>query len=133
MIAGTNIRYEFINQRTVTLTLAESRKSPAKRRLFASTTSRDDRRSPESALDEVTIQSEYLSAASPLGVQRLTFGRSDIEDTGSVTVAGVIRTLPQIFGGGPTEDTQIGFEAPTNAARGTESISAGWVQAPLSC
>ncbi len=51
-------------------------------------------------------------------MQRLTLGRTDIEATGFVTIAGVIRTLPQIFGGGPTEDTQIGFEAPTNSARG---------------
>jgi outer membrane receptor protein involved in Fe transport len=118
MIAGTNVRYELINQRTVTLTLAQKPASKPKRKIAAREARWDDRRSPETAVDEVTIQSEYVSTSSPLGLQRLTLGRTDIEATDFVTVAGIIKTLPQIFGGGPTEDTQIGFEAPTNAARG---------------
>jgi hypothetical protein len=79
-----------------------------------------DRRSLFTEIETDTIRTQperptVKQEGSPLAV--LT--QADIQAFGFNTVQDVIRTLPQIFGGGPSEDTrQIGFEARTNAASG---------------
>jgi iron complex outermembrane receptor protein len=121
MIAGTNIRYEFINRRTVTLTLGApgTPNQNARAKAQARSTRLSDRRAPDSEMEEVTISSTSTFAPRQVGATVLTLNRTEIDAGSFVTPQGVIRTLPQVFGGGPTEDTgQIGFEAPTNAAKG---------------
>ena len=49
----------------------------------------------------------------------ITLDSEDFNATGLATVQDIVRTLPQVFGGGPSEDTRlVGLEAPTNTARG---------------
>jgi len=54
-----------------------------------------------------------------LGAQVINFGRIDIERSGLATTEDFLRTMPQVFGGGPTEDTVLGREAGTNSAHGS--------------
>lgn len=123
MIAGTDIRYEYVNRRTVTLTRTTVAKRPGKvlqEMAVASQPAADDRRTSGTALAEVTVISRYESPIAGTGSPILSVPRTDIDATGFVTAQGVVRTLPQIFGGGPTEDTNaIGAEARTNIARGS--------------
>ena len=56
--------------------------------------------------------------AQPLGTPPIRLDRSDIERTGFSTLEELMRTVPQNWGGGPTEDTFRGLEAETNSARG---------------
>lgn len=71
-------------------------------------------------LPEVTVTGTHIRNASPVGVQHIVFDGVDIDRSGSATLPDFLRTLPQNFEGGPTEDTQfIGRETQTNSARGT--------------
>jgi iron complex outermembrane recepter protein len=122
MIAGTDIRYEFVNRRTVTLTRAPPTMRPSKaarEKADASVHGTGDRRSSGAALEEVTISGTQPSSLATVGSPLLSITRTDIDATGMATVPGVIRTLPQVFGGGPTEDTVLDSEARTNVGRGT--------------
>lgn len=120
MIKGTDIHYEFVNRRTVTLTRSGPGMWPGKaaREKKATQYATGDRRTA-SPLAEVTVTSRYESAIAATGAPVLTVARTDIDANGFVTTQGVIRTLPQVFGGGPTEDTTaIGVEARSNSSRG---------------
>lgn len=71
------------------------------------------------AQEEVTVSGWRPHWMMPPAASTITLGRRDIDATGFATASEVIRTLPQIFGGGPSEDTrEIGREASSNAARG---------------
>jgi iron complex outermembrane recepter protein len=122
MIAGTEIKYEFINKRTVTLTLAVSkaRNPPVPRKEGNARQSRvADRRAPDADVEVITILSEHPTSLPSTGSSLLSLKRAEIDALGYATVPGVVRTLPQVFGGGPTEDTdQFGTEARTNSTRG---------------
>jgi outer membrane receptor protein involved in Fe transport len=79
-----------------------------------------DRRSLGQHIEQVTIRS---SMDDPSGVQHgapmITLSRAEIDARGLATVQDAIRTLPQVFGNSPSEDTnQSGFEARTNLALG---------------
>lgn len=122
MIKGTDIRYEFVNRRTVTLTRAgpgmwagKAPRQPA--------TAESDRRSSSTLLPEVRVTGtgSFESLLAATGAPVLTISRTDIDAQGFVTAQGVIRTLPQVFGGGPTEDTNPSnsAEAKTNTSRGS--------------
>ncbi len=50
-------------------------------------------------------------------VLRLT--RADIDQSGSTTTQDFLHALPQVFGGGPSEDTQLGREAMSNTSKGS--------------
>jgi iron complex outermembrane receptor protein len=122
MIAGTDIHYEFVNRRTVTLTRAAAAMRPSKAlrdKADASKVAKDDRRSSGAGLDEVTIRGTQPSSLSLLGSRVMSVSRAELDASGFVTTQGVIRTLPQVFGGGPSEDTVFDTEARTNAGRGT--------------
>ncbi len=123
MIAGTAIRYEFVNRRTVTLTLVPPSVRPSVEAALKNDRGprkKTDRRAPDTGLDEVTILSDYMPSLSETGSPIVSLNRTEIDAPAFVTVQGAVRTLPQIFGGGPTEDTnEIGFEAQTNTSRGS--------------
>ncbi len=71
-------------------------------------------------LAEVKVTANPLQNLEETGSSLISISRLDIEATSFVTVQDVAKTFPQVFGGGPTEDTrEIGFEAPTNVARGS--------------
>ena len=122
MIAGTDIRYEFVNRRTVTLTRAVMAVRPSKAlrdKVDASRPGKNDRRSSGAGLDEVTIRGTQPASLSLLGSRVMSVSRADVDASGFATTQGILRTLPQVFGGGPSEDTFLDIEARTNAARGT--------------
>ena len=123
MIAGTDIRYEFVNRRTVTLTRTSAEMRPSKalrEKVDAARRGPGDRRSSEAGLEEVTIRATPSPDVAQTGSPVMIMSRTDIDATGFVTAQGVVRTLPQVFGGGPTEDTFIvSTEARTNVTRGS--------------
>jgi len=52
--------------------------------------------------------------------QRIQFDRKAIDESPYTNIPNFLKTLPQVFGGGPTEDTaEIGREAQTNSTRGS--------------
>ncbi len=71
------------------------------------------------ALGEVIVTGTHIRDVEPVGAQIISMDRSDFDKTGLATVQDVVRTLPQNFGGGATEDTLLGLEAQTNSAQGT--------------
>ena len=125
MIAGTGIRYQYTKGKSVTVTLTMARSNrgeqgTASPRVRGVAHARDkDRRTPDSGLQEVTIRSGNAISIAENGSRPISLGRADIDAPGFITVQDVVRTLPQVFGGGPTEDTYtVGPEAPTNTSRG---------------
>jgi iron complex outermembrane recepter protein len=124
MVKGTDITYELLERRTVTIKRNRAQRNaskpavPTTQPLYRRQT---DRRTPDATLEEVNIRALRPTTSLPAtGSPYYALNRTDIDAGGYVTVQSVINTLPQIFGGGPTEDTeQIGFEASTNTARGS--------------
>ena len=124
MTKGTRLRFEFIDSDTVTVTAMPLERARAKSAAAYDTPEvlrpTIDRRSLFSEVETVIVRSKPdRPTVSQVGSPLLVLTQADIEAVGFTTVQDVLRTLPQIFGGGPSEDTrQIGFEARTNAASG---------------
>ena len=119
MLTGTKLAFDFVNDHTLTVTRA---KEPSVlNRLWAHVTSPPARPPASDKLEQVLISSKTESETQPLlGAQTLELSREDIDRTGLPTVESLLRTLPQVFGGGPSADTLlIGREASTNSARGS--------------
>ena len=122
MTRGTRLQFEFGSEDSVTLTV----KPPSGRRhLRASYPWRNDdlvadRRSlltPEAQTVTVIGRSSRMHLAE-FGSPTLLIARPDIDAFAYGTTQDLLRTLPQVFGGGPTEDTHLGFEAQSNAGVG---------------
>src|SRR5262245_31626410 len=122
MTRGTRLQFEFGSEDSVTLTV---KPPPGRRHLRASSPWRTDdlvadRRSllpPEDQTVTVIGRSNRLSLAE-FGSPTLLITRPDIDAFAYGTTQDLLRTLPQVFGGGPTEDTHNGFEALSNAGFG---------------
>jgi len=67
----------------------------------------------------VTVTGTHIHDLQPLGPKSLVLDRGYMARTGLPTVEEVVATLPQFFGGGPSEDTLLGLEALTNSGRGS--------------
>jgi iron complex outermembrane receptor protein len=126
MVKGTDITFELLERRTVTINRprADSKSAEKTRPVSTALASRPkrDRRTPDATIEQqVTVRADAATTSLPAtGSPHLSLARPDLDAGGFVTVPSVIRTLPQVFGGGPTEDTdQVGFEAQTNTARGS--------------
>jgi outer membrane receptor protein involved in Fe transport len=122
MLDGTPIRVAVVNNHTLALTLNDdtsTRHHWWQRR--AGPPPPPPAQLPTDALDEVLIAgSNMLYQPPPVGASLIQLSRPDIEHSGFATAQELIRTLPQVFGGGPSEDTQlIGREAPTNSTKGS--------------
>lgn len=77
------------------------------------------RRESDEIRGDVTVTGSTFRRDPPTGAQRISIDHEEILSSGFLTAAEVVRTLPQVFGGGPTEDTfEIGREAPTNTFSG---------------
>jgi len=68
-------------------------------------------------LGEMTVTGTHIRGGNAVGSRVIALSRDDIDQTGYSTVQDVIRSLPQNFGGGPSEDTNLGNEG--NTSRGT--------------
>jgi iron complex outermembrane receptor protein len=126
MIASTGLTYRLVAERVVTVWLPSEAESASQATVPAPRPRRTAVRSarieePLRPLEEITVlgTGTLIVGIPPVGSPPLTLTREDLDATGAVTIADVIRTLPQVFGGGPSEDTfSIGSETDTNSGRG---------------
>jgi outer membrane receptor protein involved in Fe transport len=131
MLAGTDIVPEFVKPQTVALTRralagdvaigtgrAGSRTRPG---LRSEPTDRRTVRSDRPVEVELYGKRPYAPSLPEIpGINLIQLDRVEIDALGVATVPEVLRTLPQVFGGGPSEDTnEIGHEAATNPTRGS--------------
>jgi iron complex outermembrane recepter protein len=140
MLADTGLVFDFVNDRTLAVTLlnhenaagsavavAPNTSPPAHARSTETqTVTREasgtadpaaDTKAPE--LEEVRITGTNLRGEQPVGDHVTSLDRDDMDTSGAATVQDFLRTLPQVFGGGATEDTRIGQEAQTNSGLGS--------------
>jgi iron complex outermembrane receptor protein len=140
MLADTGLVFDFVNDRTLAVTLlnheggagsaiAEAPAAGAGRPRSAETQSvkRDetgsgqlskDPKAPE--LEEILITGTHVRGEQPIGEHVISLDRDGINTSGAATVADFLRTVPQTFGGGPTEDTHFfSAETQTNSGLGT--------------
>ena len=125
LLANTDLEFDFVNERT----LAVTQKKPPGVEKVADEPKREPRhwthvKNPAPAnttgipVDVVRITGTYVSDEPPIGEEIISASRDDIEATGAATPSDFLRTLPQVFGGGPNQDTHIGAEALTNSGLG---------------
>lgn len=76
--------------------------------------------SPPTPTPVIVVTGTNIRGAAPVGAPLQQFDRADIAETGATTVQEFVETLPQNFGGGVSDDGQIG--SPTG---GTVSPEAG--------
>jgi iron complex outermembrane receptor protein len=74
--------------------------------------------SPES-LAMVTVTGSHMRGIPLIGVETNTVSQKQLSDQSIRRPEDLVRAVPQFFGGGPSEDTSLGREAPTNFERGT--------------
>lgn len=123
MTRGTPLKFEFTAEDTVTVSVrpqSTGRKASVDEHGLDNVPA-TDRRSllPVIATQTVTVTSriDRTTIQQPASTLMVLAG-PDIEGFGFATPQDVIRTLPQVFGGGPSEDTQLGTEAGANAGLG---------------
>lgn len=117
MLKGTALQFEFVNERTIAVTQVVKQSA-----LTAASTPVSDRPEPPSPgkLEQVLISRAGTGGTtSLLGAQTIEIERTDIDRSSASTLQDLLRTLPQVFGGGPSQDTVLGREAASNSARGS--------------
>ena len=116
MLKGTNLVFDFVNDRTLAVT---PKKPSLLDRLLHRSQGPKNTSVEDSVLAQVLISGAGENGTQQLlGTQMIQLGRVDIDRSGLATTEDFLRTLPQVFGGGPTEDTVLGREAGTNSAHG---------------
>jgi iron complex outermembrane recepter protein len=120
MLAGTNLVFDFVNDHTLTVT-------PGKASFFSRLWHRSSLQTVseralghDDGLEQVLISGSAASGTQPLlGAQTIQYNRAEIDRSGLATPEDFLRTMPQVFGGGPTQDTVLGREAASNSAHGS--------------
>jgi outer membrane receptor protein involved in Fe transport len=107
------LTFEFVNDHTVTIVKlqkpgSEYDKTVASAKFKAPNTSStawaySDEPS-EDSLALVTVTGTHMTGVAPVGAQLITVNRREIDRTGYATVQDVVRSLPQNFNGGASED-----------------------------
>lgn len=128
LVGNSDLEFDFVNERTLAITqkpaptqetrvaTAERKRVPPRRvRSPTLVTIPDGVGNPQ---DVIRITGTYVRAEPPVGDEVISLSREDIEATGAATLADFLRTVPQVFGGGPNQDTHIGTEAQTNSGLG---------------
>ena len=117
MLKGTDLVFDFVNDHTLAVT-------PKQPSFFSRLWHRVKTR-PKPTLSDDSLEQVLISGAADngttqalLGSETLQFGRNDIDRSGLATTEDFLRTLPQVFGGGPNLSTVLGREAQTNSAHG---------------
>jgi len=120
LIAGLPITYTLVNDRTLALTMTPDG-TLRPRRWWQRLAPKPAPPPPPNALEQVLVAgTNSLNQAPPVGQSLIRLDRVDIEQSGFATAPEFLQTLPQVFGGGPSQDTRFnGREAPTNASKGT--------------
>ena len=117
MLQGTNLEFDFVNDHTLAVT---PKRPTFLARLWHRLKSPPKHPSADEELEQVLISGSGESGTHALlGAESFQLGRSEIERSGLATAQDLLRTVPQVFGGGPSQDTVLGREAGSNAARGS--------------
>jgi iron complex outermembrane recepter protein len=126
LLANTDLEFDFVNDRTLAVTQKQT--LPEASKVGAAEPKHEPHRwtrlkNPNLVnsgipVDVVRITGTYVSDEPPIGEEIISATREDIEATGAATPSDFLRTLPQVFGGGPNQDTHIGAEAITNSGLG---------------
>jgi outer membrane receptor protein involved in Fe transport len=140
MLADTGLVFDFVNDRTLAVTVvthetvpgsavAEAPNSNTGRVRSAETQSVEADESGSNALSahpkatesaEIVITGTHVRGEQPIGDHVISLHREEINGSGTATVQDFLRTLPQTFGGGPTEDTHyFSAETQTNSGLGS--------------
>src|SRR6266702_3703020 len=137
MLVDTGLVFDFVNDRTLAVTLLEHETvagsavaeapSPGPSRTRSAETqsvkheglgSGEPSTDPKALeLEEIVITGTHVRGEQPVGDHVISLDREDINTSGAGTVQDFLRTLPQAFGGGPTEDTHF-FSAETQTNSG---------------
>jgi iron complex outermembrane recepter protein len=128
VLRGTGLKYQLVNEHTVTIvadpaftapdaTTLQSADALSKPRRFGRSTHTPGE-SAEST-EQVIITGSHITGAAPVGGHVITVTRKEMDRSGFATVHDVLRTLPQMFGGGPSEDSRLGLDARFNTSRAT--------------
>jgi iron complex outermembrane receptor protein len=126
LLAGSGLTHRYVGSRAVALVAAQDgggRASPAE---SSGGPSNADALSAGAAnvvqLDEVVVVGSYIRGLDrPVGAEILTFDRDAIDRTGFATTQDVVRTLPQVFGGGISDELgtiNITRDSQSNVNRG---------------
>jgi outer membrane receptor protein involved in Fe transport len=100
LLKGSGLAFEFVNPNTVTLVRTRHEETDD---------SRWGRGSHNSlSLAQIYVTGSQSSEGSLVGNQVITIQPDELEYRGHTSVVDVLRTLPQIFTRGPTDDTKIG-------------------------
>jgi outer membrane receptor protein involved in Fe transport len=140
MLLDTGLAFDFVNDRTLAVTLLNQNGEtgstmadvpPATRRSRAlaaepqgvertgpgSVDLSSDPKAPE--IEEIRITGTHLRGEEPVGEHVTSLDRGDINASPAATVRDLLRTLPQTFGGGPSQDTHYFGETGTNSGLGS--------------
>ncbi len=112
LLSGLPLTWHWANNRTLAITVdpAAVSRTPLQRQASPDSTPREQ---------VVVVAVNEGDLRPPLGQLTLRLTRTDIEQSGYTTTQDFLHTLPQVFGGGPTEDTQLGREAASNLSKGS--------------
>ncbi|HKZ72423.1 MAG TPA: STN domain-containing protein, partial [Steroidobacteraceae bacterium] len=134
MLEGTELTFELVDERTVSIVPRAAVDHDSRQGTAASEEGRSTRRGPRTGrdieriprrarllqpLDEVLVVGPFIRGIEPVGSQKITLGQRQLARSVYGSVRDVIRALPAVFGGGPSEDTSLGDEASSNIGRGT--------------
>lgn len=125
LIAGTKLSFLYVNDRTVKVFDELESADAAARNVVI-----DHRDHPGSAqirnpgagmdgLEQVTVEGARVRGSTLNGERVITLDHDLIDESSQHTIADFLKTLPQTFGGGPTEDTVLGQEARSNTTFGS--------------
>lgn len=138
MLENTGLAFDFVNERTLSIAplnrdsgagSAASAPAPDNGRARPGETQNVERNRSGSAAvpfdfktaepQEVVVTGTHVRGEQPIGDHVISAGRESIEESGAATVQDFLRTVPQTFGGGPTEDTHyFSAETQTNSGLG---------------
>ena len=112
LLSGLPLAWNWVNDRTLAIMLNPLGVShtPPERPVSSDGTAREQ---------VVVVAANEGDVRPPIGQLTLRLTRTDIEQSGYMTTQDFLHTLPQVFGGGPTEDTQLGREAASNLSKGS--------------
>jgi outer membrane receptor protein involved in Fe transport len=124
MLGETGLTFTLVNERTLAVTPLRSASSSPPHARTRPKQSNSQTATPaglqaDAALETVHVTGTNLRGAAPVGANVLAFDRQAIDQSAAPTISDFLATLPQVFGGGPTQDTHLGTEAQTNSGLGT--------------